>query len=184
MQEFLPTVLTTPRLRLRLLELDDAEGLFSIFADPEVTRYWSSEPWDRIEQALDSVEQTLSDYAQGSALRFAIERVERPGIIGTVSLNRFVDACRRCEVGYALARPYWSQGYVGEALRAVLDYGFRKLDLNRVEADVDPGNVASDRVLERLGFRREGHMPERWIVQGHAADTVFYGLLRRHYEHA
>jgi RimJ/RimL family protein N-acetyltransferase len=66
----------------------------------------------------------------------------------------------------------------------VFDYGFRKLDLNRVEADVDPGNVASDRVLERLGFRREGHTPERWIAQGHAADTVFYALLRRHYEHA
>jgi RimJ/RimL family protein N-acetyltransferase len=58
MQEFLPTVLTTPRLRLRLLELDDAEGRFSIFADPEVTRYWSSAPRSRIEQALDSVEQT------------------------------------------------------------------------------------------------------------------------------
>jgi RimJ/RimL family protein N-acetyltransferase len=63
----------------------------------------------------------------------------------------------------------------------LLDYGFKALDLNRVEADIDPRNTASARVLEKLGFRQEGYMPERWIVQGEPADTVYYGLLRRYF---
>jgi len=63
----------------------------------------------------------------------------------------------------------------------LLGHGFAALDLNRIEADVDPRNEASARVLEKLGFRQEGYMPERWIVQGEPADTVYYGLLRRHW---
>jgi RimJ/RimL family protein N-acetyltransferase len=98
-----------------------------------------------------------------------------------VSLHRFVDASRRCEMGYALARAHWGGGYVSEALRALLNFGFTALDLNRIEADVDPRNGASARVLEKLGFQKEGFMPERWIVQGEPADTVYYGLLRRHW---
>jgi RimJ/RimL family protein N-acetyltransferase len=182
MPTFAPTVLTTPRLRLRWLTLDDAEGLLSIFSNPEVTRYWSTEPWTSIEQARESIEQSLAGYADGSGLRFAIELLEQSGIVGTASLHKFVDGSRRCEIGYALARPYWAQGYVGEALRAALDYGFRELHLNRVEADIDPNNIASGRVLERLGFRKEGYMPERWIVHGEPADTVYYGLLRRYWD--
>jgi RimJ/RimL family protein N-acetyltransferase len=182
MPTFAPTVLTTPRLRLRWLTLDDAEGLLAIFSDPEVTRYWSTEPWTSTDQARESIEQTLASYVDGSGLRFAIELLDQPGIVGTVSLHKFVDSSRRCEIGYALARQHWARGYVGEALRAALDYGFRELDLNRVEADIDPNNIASGRVLERLGFRKEGYMPERWIVHGEPADTVYYGLLRRYWD--
>jgi RimJ/RimL family protein N-acetyltransferase len=87
---------------------------------------------------------------------------------------------RRCEIGYALASKHWGQGYATEALEALLDHGFRALGLNRVEADIDPHNVGSARVLEKLGFRQEGYMPERWIVHGEPADTAFYGLLRRY----
>ena len=181
MPTLVPTVLTTPRLRLRWVTANDAQGLLAIFSDLEVTRYWSSGPWTGIEQARESIEQALADYANGTAARFAIELAEQPGMIGQVSLHKFVDASRRCEVGYALARPYWAQGYIGEALRAVLDYAFRELELNRVEADIDPDNVASARVLERLGFRKEGYMPERWIVHGEPADTAYYGLLRRYW---
>jgi [ribosomal protein S5]-alanine N-acetyltransferase len=179
-----PIVLSTERLRLRWVTPADAEGMLAIFSDHEVTRYWSTSPWTRIEQAHESIEQSLAAYADGSGLRFAVELLEQPGMIGTISLHKFVDGSRRCEIGYALARPYWAQGYVGEALRAVLDYGFRELDLNRVEADIDPNNIASGRVLERLGFRKEGYMPERWIVRGEPADTVYYGLLRRYWDAA
>lgn len=181
MPTLVQTVLATPRLRLRWVTADDATGLLAIFCDPEVTRYWSSEPWTGIEQARDAIDQAVAGYAEGSSLRFAIELAEQPGMIGQVSLHKFVDGSRRCEIGYALARPYWAQGYIGEALRGVLDYGFRELELNRVEADIDPNNIASARVLERLGFRKEGYMPERWIVHGEPADTVYYGLLRRYW---
>jgi RimJ/RimL family protein N-acetyltransferase len=177
-----PTVLTTPRLRLRWITPDDAEALFAMFADPAVVQYWSGDPWTSIDQAHKSIADSLANYADGSGLRFVVELVDQPGLIGTVTLHKFVDSSRRCEVGYALAQPYWGQRYAGEALRALLEYGFRELDLNRIEADIDPANVASGRLLERYGFRKEGYMPERWIVHGKPADTVYYGLLRSYWD--
>jgi len=67
---------------------------------------------------------------------------------------------------------------MSEALRALLDYGFSSLDLNRVEADTDPRNLAAAKMLERLGFAKEGHLRERWIVGDEKSDTALYGLLK------
>ena len=181
MPDLIPTVLTTERLRLRWLTEADTAAQFAIFSDPEVMRYWSSEPWTDMAQAQDSIAQALEGYADGSWLRFGVELAATGEMIGNISLHGFFERNRRCEVGYALASAHWGRGYLGEALAAALDYGFRELDLNRVEADIDPRNAASARVLERLGFRQEGYMPERWIVHGEKADTVFYGLLRSYW---
>jgi ribosomal-protein-alanine N-acetyltransferase len=81
-----------------------------------------------------------------------------------------------------LNQPGLAKGYAIEALTALLAHGFAALDLNRVEADIDPRNGASARVLERLGFRHEGLLRERWIVGGQICDTAFYGLLRRDWD--
>ncbi|GAB3437007.1 GNAT family N-acetyltransferase [Massilia solisilvae] len=182
MPNLTPTVLSTARLRLRWMIEADAPAHFAVFSDPEVTRFWSSGPWTDMQQAVDAIGRELAAYRDGSAVRFAVELADQPGLIGTVSLHRFVDQSRRCEIGYAFGREHWNKGYAAEAAKAVLDYGFRVLDLNRVEADIDPRNLASARVLERLGFRKEGFLPERWIVQGEPADTLYYGLLRRYWD--
>ena len=174
-----PVELLTPRLKLRWMIDRDVDAHYAVFSDPEVARYWSSEPWTALDQSRDHIAATQAAYADGSGMRLGIELRESGALIGNASLYRFVDASRRCELGYALARAHWGCGYVSEALRALLDYGFTALDLNRVEADIDPRNTASARVLEKLGFRKEGFMPERWIVQGEPADTVYYGLLRK-----
>ena len=176
-----PIELFTPRLKLRWMIERDIEAHFAVFSDPQVARYWSSGPWTSLDQSRDHIAATQAAYADGSGLRLGIELRATGALIGNASLHRFVDASRRCELGYALAQAHWGAGYVSEALRALLGYGFDTLDLNRVEADVDPRNEASARVLEKLGFRKEGFMPERWIVQGEPADTVYYGLLRRHW---
>jgi len=69
-----------------------------------------------------------------------------------------------------------------EALQALLEFGVGELDLNRIEADIDPRNSASARTLERLGFTKEGYLRERWIVGDEVSDTVIYGLLRREWK--
>ena len=78
-----------------------------------------------------------------------------------------------------MASHAWGKAYMDEALRALLNYGFGELKLNRVEADIDPRNEASARSLERLGFRKEGYLRERWIVGDEVSDTALYGLLHR-----
>jgi ribosomal-protein-alanine N-acetyltransferase len=178
MPAFDPVVLATERLTLRFFTAADAEAYFAIYADPRVTRYGSRGPWTDIEQARENIAQTMEGYATGSALRFAIVLAESGDMIGHASLHGFHPQNRRCEIGYALGAGHWGKGYVTEALRAALDYGFDMFDLNRVEADIDPRNEASARVLTRLGFRKEGHMPERWIVDGEVCDTDYYGLLK------
>ncbi len=184
MPELKPVTLDTERLRLRWMNEDDAEGHYAVFSDPAVARYWSSEPWTDIEQARQAVAATMAGYADGSGVRFGIVVLDSGELIGNVSLHHFFEQNRRCEIGYALASKYWGQGYATEALRAAIQYGFDALDLNRIEADIDPRNVGSGRVLEKLGFRKEGFMPERWIVFGEFADTVNYGLLRRYWDEA
>lgn len=179
MPSFESTTLTTGRLLLRALVPADAAAMFAVFSDPEVVRYWSSTPWTGMEKAHQFVANAEEDWLSGAGLRFGIEVAATGELAGQVALHHFDQDNRRCEVGYALARQHWRQGYLTEALGAVLEHGFTALDLNRVEADIDPRNAASAKPLERLGFRQEGLLRERWIVGGEICDTAFYGLLRR-----
>jgi RimJ/RimL family protein N-acetyltransferase len=172
----------TARLRLRPLLEADIPAHYAVFSDPDVARYWSREPWTDIAQAEESMKSILAAQADGSEARFGIELLSTGELIGNVGLHHFFGSNRRCEIGYALGSGHWGQGYATEALRAAIRHGFDALDLNRIEADIDPRNAASARVLEKLGFRKEGYMPERWFVFGEFADTVNYGLLKRYWE--
>jgi RimJ/RimL family protein N-acetyltransferase len=170
--------LETPRLLLRPLRAFDAEALFGIFSDPGVMRYWSTPPWSSLESARELIERDLHATARDN-LRLGIERRHDGALIGTCSLYAINETCRRAEVGYALGSAAWGEGYMSEALAALLDYGFTVLNLNRVEADIDPRNEASARSLQRCGFTQEGLLRERWIVGEEVSDTAFYGLLQR-----
>jgi [ribosomal protein S5]-alanine N-acetyltransferase len=173
-----PITLSTARLTLRPMTPDDAEAHYAIFSDPLVMRYWSSPAWTDIAQARDSIAQAIDNLHTGAALRLGVVLTETNALIGYVNLYAFQDTNRRCDIGYALASAHWGRGYLPEALRALIGYGFDHLNLNRIEADIDPRNEASGKVLEKLGFKREGYMKERWIVNGEICDTIFYGLLK------
>jgi ribosomal-protein-alanine N-acetyltransferase len=170
-------VLRTPRLLLRPLCEADAPELFAIFSDPKVMRYWSTPPWPSVGRAEEIIAGDLLALGSGERLRFGLERIEDGRLIGTCSLFDLVEPSRRAEIGYALAAEAWGRGYMREALLALLDYAFGELGLNRLEADIDPRNEASARSLERLGFRREGLLRQRWIVEGEVSDSALYGLL-------
>lgn len=178
----IPSHLNSERLVLRPPEERDRDAIFAIFSDSQVVRYWSSEAWSALAQADEWIANRRAGNADGNTVSLVITLAAGGELIGTVNLHHFFDKNRRCEIGYALKSRHWGKGYAYEALHTLLDYGFRHLDLNRIEADIDPRNGASGRVLERLGFRKEGYMPERWIVHGEAADTVFYGLLKSYWD--
>lgn len=178
MDAFDRVLLTTPRLRLRPLVAGDAEVLFAMFSDPLVMRYLSTPPWPSIDTAHALIERDLRAMAAGEYLRLGLERLDDGVLIGNCSVfNRAIES-RRAELGYTLARPAWGRGYMHEALSAVVDFAFAAMQLNRLEADIDPRNLASARSLVRLGFRAEGLLRERWIVAGEVSDTALYGLLQ------
>ncbi|MBA4342365.1 MAG: GNAT family N-acetyltransferase [Methylibium sp.] len=179
MPVFLNLPLRTERLLLRPYRPADAQALLDIFSDPLVMRYWSSPPWTSIDQAHAAIERDAKSLESGEHLRLGLERLEDGRLLGQCTLFAISAQCRRAEIGYGLAASAWGHGYMHEALRALVAYGFENLDLNRIEADIDPRNTASARSLERLGFAKEGYLRERWIVGDEVSDSAMYGLLRK-----
>ena len=113
-------------------------------------------------------------------LQWAIAR-DDDALIGTCSLFEISPSNRRASLGYALTRAHWGMGHALEATRLAVAHAFGTMALHRLEADVDPRNAPSLRLLERLGFEREGLLRERWHVAGETQDSLIYGLLARGY---
>jgi [ribosomal protein S5]-alanine N-acetyltransferase len=179
MPSYSDVTLASARLALRPLTTADAPTVFALKSDSVVQRYGSHPPWTQPEQALAWLERDRQGMADGQHAQFAICRREDGAMLGTCTLYDLDAQCRCAEVGYALLPSSWGRGYANEAVTALLDWGFAHLALNRVGADIDPRNAASARALERLGFTREGHLRERWIVGGEVCDSWIYGLLAR-----
>ncbi|MEO8385718.1 MAG: GNAT family N-acetyltransferase [Betaproteobacteria bacterium] len=182
MTTFDEVTLPTPRLVLRPLREADASALFAIFSDPRVARYLSRPAWPTISTAHERIARDIDALAACRYLCLGLERKEDQALIGECSLFNLFPQCRRAEMGYSLGADCWGQGYMTEALTALLDFGFSQLALNRVEADIDPRNELSAKSLERLGFKKEGHLRERWIVAGEVSDSGLYGLLGREWQ--
>jgi ribosomal-protein-alanine N-acetyltransferase len=179
MADFTALELPTPRLRLRAPREQDAAAMLSIYADPAVCRYLPWGAWASIDVARERTVRYVEGMAAGDMVQLLILRASDDAVLGDCTLFHLDAQCRRAEVGYSLAKAAWGQGIVQEAVGALLRFGFDTMELNRVEADIDPRNAASARSLERLGFVREGLLRERWIVEGEVSDSALYGLLRR-----
>ncbi len=178
MHDRLPT-LETERLRLRWLEERDVDALYEIFGDPAVIRYWSS-PALTDRKAAARLLQEIRDYAaQGTLYQWGVTLRDGDQVIGTVTLAWINREHRRADVGFALAATAWGRGYATEAVARLIDYAFDDMQLHRLGADVDPRNERSIRLLERLGFRQEGLLRERYHLGGEVQDSLILGLLRR-----
>jgi ribosomal-protein-alanine N-acetyltransferase len=165
-----------------MLEERDVDGLFEIFSDPQVMRYWSSGPLVDRAAAVKLFEEIPKSNAGGSMMKWGLALTENDFVIGTTTYFNLSLSNGRVEIGYAMNRSFWGKGLMNEALIAMINYGFNSMSLRRIEADVDPRNDASIRTLERLGFRREGFLRERWHVEGEIQDAYFYGLLRNQWK--
>lgn len=172
-----PQCLITDRLTIRRITSTDARAFFDIFSDADVTRYWSAPPMRELSQAEKKIAEIIAHYEQGDLFQLAVERKADSRMIGTCTLWNIHVQNRRAEVGYALGRAYWGNGYMFEAMQALVDYAFRVMQLHRLEADIDPRNEASAKSLARLGFKPEGLLRERWIVGDEITDSAVYGLL-------
>jgi RimJ/RimL family protein N-acetyltransferase len=165
------------RVRLRGPRREDAEALFALFSDPAVMRYWSRPPMTTLGEAQGLVGEMLDSFEQRSLLNWMVTTRDDDGVIGTCTLFRIDPRHRHAEIGYALRSDHWGRGIAGEAVALVLDWAFRRLDLQRVEADIDPRNDGSRQLLARLGFSSEGVMRQRFFVGDEATDSEIFGLL-------
>ena len=176
----LPTpTLRTTRLLLRAFADTDADAIYALQSNARVLRYWDSPPWKDRSRAQAFIAACRQMEEDGSGARFAIETLQDQSFIGWCSMFRWNPTYRSLGIGYCLDESAWGKGYATEAVRAMLDWAYGALDLNRVEAELDTRNIASARVLEKLGFMREGLRREDCIVDGEVSDSWIYGLLKR-----
>ncbi|MCC6612245.1 MAG: GNAT family N-acetyltransferase [Anaerolineae bacterium] len=176
-------MLETPRLRLREMLPEDAGGMMSFRGEYEVTKYNSGAPYQDIAQARAAIEGIADDFATRRTLRWGIVLKEAgdDAIVGQIGYNYWARRDHRAAVGFDLARIYWGRGLMTEALHAVVQFGFERMQLNRIDADADDENIASQRVLTKVGFVREGLQRQQYYEDGTFHDLAIFGLLKQDY---
>lgn len=175
---YMPT-LETPRLRLRKLSMRDAQDIFDYSQDPQVARYVLWEAQTSLSEARSYIRFMLRKYRLGEPASWGIEWKETGRIIGTIGFMWIQRDNAAAEVGYSLSRAYWNRGIMTEALSALLRYGFRSMNLNRIEAQHETENPASGAVMRKCGMQREGTLRQRLLNKGRFVDVELYAILRR-----
>ena len=130
------------------------------------------------DEAIAWFEDLGERFSARTHLQWGVAEAEGGRIVGTVTLHSWHRDNRRAEIGYILGAPHWGRALGAEAVDAVIRFAFDAMGLHRIEADTDPGNAASIRMLEGLGFVREGVLAQRWYVADRWHDSALYGLLR------
>ena len=173
----------TARLTLRPLAVSDAPAMHALFGDPEAMRYWDAPAAPDAAETAKRVEWLTQSDPQWHAAWVVIANAD-DSLVGFVNYHHVVPAYRRLEVGYMLARRCWGQGLMREAMMPFLDHCFGTLNVHRVEAMIEPDNVLSIRLVERLGFRFEGGpLRDRLLVDGTFRSLNVYALLAGEMRH-
>jgi len=174
--KYFPT-LETERLLLRRITQQDAADIFDLYSLEEVVRFINIEALSKPEQAEGLIARYDELNASGAGIRWGAFTTEEGKLIGTCGFHDW-DARRfRAEISYDLSPTSWGQGYMREALHTILDYGFHKMNLRRVEALVDPADSRSQNLLTGLGFHLEGVLREHDFIKGQFLDDMIFALL-------
>ncbi|CQR70833.1 Putative ribosomal N-acetyltransferase YdaF [Sporomusa ovata DSM 2662] len=171
----------TDRLILRQLLTDDATILLQYWSAPEVTEYLTLEPFKKLEEAVAMIELLNSLPESNQGIRWAITSRQEGKVLGTCGFHNYNPEHCRAEMGYELGQAYWRQGFMTEALTAILHYGFEKMAVNRIEAFVNVGNIKSTGTLEKMGFKLDGLLREYEFARGKFVDQYCYSLLKSDY---
>lgn len=168
-------ILRTTRLVLRPMVRDDAPALFELRTDPVINRYIDRLPTAELEDVLRFIEKIEKGISDNHWLYWAItDAANQDGrLIGTICLWNFVPTDENAELGYELSASHQGRGLMGEAVDAVLAYGFGTIGLSGVEAAVHPENAASVKVLERAGFTRAGTFQDTALT-GETVEMLIY----------
>jgi len=171
-----PPSFSTARLLIRPIEAEDLEAMFAIKSDPEVTSAYGSEPHRTLDDTRRWVDEVMAGFRERDSLLWAVIPKGQDYAVGNACYWHFDKASSCAEVGYELGRPSWGKGLMTEALGPILEYGFDGMGLQRIEACPLADNVASNSLLLRFGFKKEGTLRRRVSFRGRYIDQVYYGL--------
>ncbi|MFZ6646763.1 GNAT family N-acetyltransferase [Undibacterium sp. TJN25] len=170
-------VLHTARFLLRDIAVADISEVFRGLSDPAITAYYGIS-YDSVEATQAQIDWYQELLEQQTGIWWGICKKEDPGtLIGACGFYAWDKENRNTDMGYWLQREHWGGGVMQECLRAILPHGFREMSLHRVEAEVEPENIASSRLLQKLGFQLEGKRRQCEWKNGRFVDLEYYSLL-------
>jgi len=174
--------LHTPRARLREVRLDDAEALLDIYGHPEGVRYLGRPP-QTLEQVQTRLRRMREDIDRGEAAFWVLTDPGADRALAYLGFFRWDAPHQTAELGYVLAPARWGRGMMREVLPVLVRHGFEVLGLHRMEARIEPANVASIKLVERLGFKQEAALRDRTLhADGRRENLLLFGLLRPEFQ--
>ncbi len=174
--------LETERLLLRRVSATDVNEIMELRGNPETMKYIPRPLVTNADEALAHIKMIDDKIEANEGINWAITIKGNPKLIGVIGHYRIQPENHRCEIGYMILPQYNGQGYVTEAVKAVLQYGFDDLQMHSIEGVIDPDNIASEKVLLKNGFVKEAHILENELWEGKFWDTVIYSLLKRNFK--
>jgi len=169
--------LKTNRLVLRQMLDSDAEALFKFRSDPRVMRYFGRPLMQVVAEAEKFVTEIQGMFDRNEGVQWAISLLDDPQMIGSITIWKIDKTNHRGEIGYMLGPDFQGNGLMTEAIHAMLAYAFGTLHLHSLEANVNPDNAASIKLLERNGFVREAYFRENFYFEGNFEDSAIYSLI-------
>lgn len=171
----------TKRLILRKMTNDDANSILKYLSDQEVMKYYGLEPFKTVDEALSEISWYQSIQNNKTGMRWGITVKGEGEVIGSCGFHNTVSQHYRTEIGFELSKEHWGQGIASEAIEAIIKYGFEHLKLQRIEALIEPPNMPSQKLVEKLGFVREGLLRSYEFTCGKFDDLYMYSLLKGDY---
>lgn len=171
-------ILHSKRLTLSPIEEEDAKYYFSFCSNPEVMRPWGMKVHQSLQETKELILFLDEEFKKKQMIRWGIRELGSLVLIGDIGFWRFVNPRSRAEIGAKLAPQYWNKSYMTEAMSTVIVYGFQIMKLNSIEGNIDPENKSSIRLVEKLGFERDGYIKEHSFCtfREKFVDTLLYSL--------
>ncbi len=173
--------LQTERLFLRKQELKDAANLQLLRSNEQVMTYMDSDPHPDVQTSEAFIAKNLKSYQQKKGFFWVIVAAQTGNYLGDIILRKIDRSNARAEIGYTLLPEFWGRGYMKEAMRAVISFGFKDLGLHSIEANINPANISSRELLLKTGFVKEAYFRENYYYNGRFLDTEIYSLLEKNF---
>ena len=169
--------LETKRLKLIEIRQSHLDDYYKLFSDERVTKYYNIVPFKKKKEGQKHIDWFASRYNEKLGIRWGISMKGKDSIIGTLGFNNYQKG-HRSNLRYELLFDFWNRGIISEALYEIITFGFNSLGINRIEAEVMQGNIASEKVLLKLGFKNEGILRDWMLWNGRYYNMTMFSLLK------
>lgn len=168
----------TARLILRQVKTTDVDSIFRLRNESVSGEFTARPPFESKKEALELIEKMADAYHNSNGISWAITQKGNDMMIGSTGFWRIERENYRAEIGYAILPEFENRGIMTEACLAIIKYGFDHLTIHSIEANIHPRNIASERILQKAGFVKEGYFKQNYYYNGRFDDTATYGLIK------